>query len=142
MDIFRQDQVMSGSHGTISIDGEILAEVFEWSAKVKIDRKKINMAGGQTGEKITGTSGEGTIKRYKVNSAWTQKFKKLANTREVYFDLYLEVHDPDATGAEALRITGCWNSDGFEIGSKRGEEITEELKYGLQAKNISFTEIA
>ena len=66
MDIFRQDQVMSGSHGTISIDGEILAEVFEWSAKVKIDRKKINMAGGQTGEKITGTSGEGTIKRYKV----------------------------------------------------------------------------
>ena len=41
MDIFRQDQVMSGSHGTISIDGEILAEVFEWSAKVKIDRKKI-----------------------------------------------------------------------------------------------------
>ena len=68
MDIFRQDQVMSGSHGTISIDGEILAEVFEWSAKVKIDRKKINMAGGQTGEKITGTSGEGTIKRYKANT--------------------------------------------------------------------------
>ena len=65
---------------------------------------------------------------------------KIAKGQKIYFELYLEVNDPDAAGAEAIRITQCWNSDGFEFSAKSGEEITEEMKFGFIAKNLQLVE--
>lgn len=142
IDIFKGKDVMSGSHGKCMIDGQTFAEVFEWEATVKLERKEINLPGGQKGSKIVATSGEGTLKRYKINSNWVKKFSKLTNTKEVYFDLYLEVNDPDAVGAEAITIKSCWNSEGFSFSSKHGEEITEELKFGFISNKLEIVEEA
>ena len=141
MNIFKANQVISGSHGTLMIDGEVFAEVFEVQIDTKIERKEIWLPGGQKGEKIVGASGEGTIKRYKLNSNWFKKFAKLAKGNEVYFELYFQVDDPDVSGAEAIRIIDCWNKEGFTFNGNRGEEITEELKIGFIATNLQPTEM-
>ena len=141
MDIFKANQVISGSHGTLMIDGEVFAEVSEVKIETKIERKEVWLPGGQKGEKIVGASGEGTIKRYKLNSNWFKKFTKLAKGNEVYFGLYFQVDDPDVAGAEAIRITDCWNKDGFSIEAKRGEEMDEELKIGYLPINLKAVEL-
>lgn len=141
MDVFKAKDIISGSHGTLMIDGEVFAEVFEVQIETKIERKEIWLAGGQKGEKIVGAGGEGTIKRYKLNSNWFKKFKKLAQGKEVYFDLYFQVDDVDVAGAEAIRIKECWNKDGFSFGANRGEEITEELKIGYLPINLQPVEL-
>lgn len=140
--IFKPQQVMSGSYGTCMINGEVIAEVFEWTAQIKVDRKEIKLPGGQMGKKITGQSGEGTLKRYKLNSKWTTYFEKLKDGKEVLFELYLEVNDPDAAGAEAIKISECWNDEGYEFSAKHGEEITEELKFGFIANKLKSVERA
>nr|DAI55121.1 MAG TPA: tail tube protein [Caudoviricetes sp.] len=141
MDIFKANQVISGSHGTLMIDGEVFAEVSEVKIETKIERKEVWLPGGQKGEKIVGASGEGTIKRYKLNSNWFKKFTKLAKGTEVYFELYFQVDDPDVAGAEAIRITDCWNKDGFSIEAKRGEVMDEELKIGYLPINLKAVEL-
>lgn len=141
MDIFKANQVLSGSHGTLMIDGEVFAEVFEVQIETKLERKEVWLAGGQKGEKIVGASGEGTIKRYKLNSNWFKKFAKLAEGREVYFEMYFQTNDPDVAGAEAIRIKDCWNKDGFSFNANRGEEITEELKIGYLPVNLKPVEL-
>nr|DAJ50050.1 MAG TPA: tail tube protein [Caudoviricetes sp.]DAJ77118.1 MAG TPA: tail tube protein [Bacteriophage sp.]DAU27914.1 MAG TPA: tail tube protein [Caudoviricetes sp.]DAX50188.1 MAG TPA: tail tube protein [Caudoviricetes sp.] len=141
MDIFRANQVISGSHGTLMIDGEVFAEVSEVEIETKIERKEIWLPGGQKAEKIVGASGEGTIKRYKLNSNWFKKFAKLAKGNEVYFELYFQLNDPDVSGAEAIRISGCWNKEGIKFEGKRGEEVTEELKIGYIPTNLQATEL-
>ena len=65
---------------------KVVAEVFEWKAEIKIDRKDIDLPGGQKGKKIVGSSGEGTLKRYKLNSNWTKDFMKIAKGQEVYLN--------------------------------------------------------
>ena len=59
MDIFKADQVISGSHGTLMIDGQVFAEVSEVKIETKIERKDVWLPGGQKGEKMVGASGEG-----------------------------------------------------------------------------------
>lgn len=141
MDVFNAKDVISGSHGTLMIDGEVFAEVSEVKIETKLERKEIWMPGGQLAKKITGASGEGTIKRYKLNSNWFKKFGKLVKGNEVYFELYFQLDDPDVSGAEAIRIKDCWNEDGFAIEAKRGEEVTEELKIGFIPANLKYVEL-
>ena len=49
MDIFKANQVISGSHGTLMIDGEVFAEVSEVKIETKIERKEVWLPGGQKG---------------------------------------------------------------------------------------------
>ncbi len=141
MDVFKANNVLSGSHGTLMIDGEVFAEVHEVKIETKLERKEIWLPGGQKGKKITGAGGEGEIKRYKLNSNWFKKFGKTLQGKEVYFELYFQLDDPDVAGAEAVRIKDCWNEEGFTIEAKRGEEITEELKIGFLPANLKYVEL-
>lgn len=51
IDLFKAHEVMSGSYGTCMMNGKVVAEVFEWKAEIKIDRKDIIFLAVKKGKK-------------------------------------------------------------------------------------------
>ncbi|CAI3548624.1 phage tail tube protein [Clostridium neonatale] len=116
-------RVCSGTYGRVFKDGNEYPQVSECTADVERDMKEINAVGQEwVGYKGGLKKGSGTIKGWKVTSEMIQQgFDK--------FELLTELDDPEAYGAERIRLLNCQFSKINLVNFKPGEVIEEEMPF-------------
>jgi hypothetical protein len=121
------ERVMNGTFGEIWLDGEYVAEVKGFQAKVGFVKEDVEMAGKLgTGSKFMGYKGTGSLRMHKVNSRMQRKLSGLVkqgiNPR---FQILSSINDPAAYGAERVLIKDA-NFDDLTLADwevKRNGEI-------------------
>lgn len=99
-------RVMSGTHGHLWLDGEEVAEIAGFQAKVSLEKEEVPMAGVMwSGHKVKGISGKGTVRLHKVNSRMMQLIgNKIRSGQDPRFVIMSKLDDPDAYGAERVCV--------------------------------------
>lgn len=116
-------RVCSGNFGRVFKDGIEYSEVSECTVDVEIDMKEIPTVGSTwIGYKSGLKKGSGTIKGWKVTSEMIEQgFDK--------FELLTELDDPDAYGAERIRVKNCRFTKINLVNFKAGDVIEEESPF-------------
>ena len=99
-------RIINGTNGELWLDGEQVAEISGFQAKINITKETINLC-GQLAEdtKIVGYAGKGSVKMYKVNSRMAIKISDyLKQGRDIRFTIISKLRDPDSYGAERVVI--------------------------------------
>jgi hypothetical protein len=103
---FKPNQVINGTYGSVWVNNEKWLDVEEFEAKVSIDYEDVNMAEDPaTHKKMTGWTGEGSLKVKKVYSRGAKLLAvdvKKGKVPEV--SLVGKLADPDAFGSERIAI--------------------------------------
>ena len=91
-------KIMNGTHGTVFLDGEEVAELKAFQAKLEFQKEEVKVAGKMaTGTKYMGYSGKGSLSLHKVNSRMIKAIGsqiKEANTQSnVFIAISLKVVD-------------------------------------------------
>ncbi|MCF0240685.1 MAG: phage portal protein, partial [Streptococcus gallolyticus] len=74
MDKFQAQQVMNGTWGELWIDGDYMAEVTSFEAKVTLDLTDVNMTRRLSkAQKVTGYTCSGSVTLNKVSSYFIKK---------------------------------------------------------------------
>lgn len=99
-------RVMSGTHGYLWMDGEEVAEIMGFQAKVTLEKEEVPMCGRMwSGHKVKGISGKGTVRLHKVNSRMLQLIgNKIRNGQDPRFVIMSKLDDPDSYGAERVCV--------------------------------------
>lgn len=101
-------QVINGTYGELWIDSDYIAEVTGLQAKITFNKEDINQAGEiMTGVKIVSAKGAGTLKLNKVYSRMINYYRQEIKTGKFpVFTMISKLADPDALGAERVKLTG------------------------------------
>ena len=116
-------KIINGTHGTVFLDGEEVAEVKAFQAKVELQKEEVKIAGKMsTGTKYMGYSCKGSLSLHKANSRMVKAMSKsLKEGKEPRFTLIGKLADPDADGVERIALNGVSFDDltlfDFEVGS-------------------------
>ncbi len=117
---------ISGTHGYLWWDGELIAEITSFEATLKPDTEKVTFAGDMWEDrKLMGLSGEYKIKIKKVYSRAAkiaEAFKKGEDPRAEFTS---KLDDPDALGHERISLHNCWFDD-LTLQTFESKKITEE----------------
>lgn len=100
------DDIINGSYGELWLDGEKLAEVKSFQAKVDFTKEDVDMA-GKLGKykKIVGYEGKGTMKLHKINSRLASKMATFFKTGKMpSFTVIGKLDDVNVNGAERVAI--------------------------------------
>ena len=95
---FKGKNVISGTFGSVWVDGEKIAECFGLKATVEIQREDIKMCGSLwTASKMISASGKGSIKLHKVSTRFEEKiFNAIETGEDTDFEIQAMLDDPDA----------------------------------------------
>ena len=106
MDKYTAQQVMNGTWGELWIDGEYMAEVTAFEAKVSLDKTDVNMTRRLAkAQKVTGFSCGGSLTMNKVSSFFIRKLNEdMKRGRQTVCTIISKLDDPDAIGAERVVI--------------------------------------
>ena len=106
MDAFNAQQVMSGTQGEVWIDGEYMAEVTAFNAKITLTKEEVNQVKKTFKQyKITGAEGKGKIKMNHVESFFIKKCaENIKVGRQTICTIMSKLDDPDAVGTEQIII--------------------------------------
>ncbi|UPW82726.1 phage tail tube protein [Lysinibacillus sp. Ag94] len=102
----KSNKTINGTFGSVWVNNEKWLDVEEFEAKVSIDYEDVNMAEDlATHKKMTGWSGEGTLKVKKVYSRGSGLLAE-AVKKGIVPDINIvgKLADPDAFGAERVAI--------------------------------------
>ena len=98
-------RVMSGTFGTVYVDGEPWLELESFQAKYQKSKTDIHMCGEMvTGTKVTSVKGTGSIVVHKVYTRATSQMDALLQGRDVRCTIVATLADPDAYGAERVAL--------------------------------------
>lgn len=102
-------RVINGTFGELWVDDDYMAEVKGVEAKASLDATEVLQCGTlKKGYKITGISGSGTLTLNKVSSYFLMKIsEKLKNGEALRATVITNLADPEAFGAERVKITDC-----------------------------------
>jgi len=123
-------RVMSGSHGYVWWDGDLLYEISKFEATLKVERDDVKFAGDMMKDtKLTGLGGEFSFTVKKVYSRGQIKLAKaLRAGKDPRSQLVGTLDDPDAYGRETVVLSNCAFNDvtlmTFESGSLGEEEFS------------------
>ena len=97
---------MSGTWGEVWLDNEYVAEAYKFSAKISYNKQAIARCGQMANDqKVTSYSGTGSIGMHKINSRMGRLMgDKIRDGQDVRFTIIAKLDDPDAYGAERIRI--------------------------------------
>lgn len=103
---FDERQVMSGTHGELWLDGELVTECYKCQAKVTLKKTDVPQCGVMwTGKKVESMAGAGSLGMYKINSRMARKIAdEIRAGRDPRFTLISKLNDPDALGTERVAI--------------------------------------
>lgn len=106
--MFTANRVMSGTWGEVWFEGDLVAEITAFQAKVSFNKSSIGIAGQMEEDaKITSTKGTGSVTMHKINSRMLQVVgNQIQGGRDRRYTIISKVQDPDAYGAERVRYTG------------------------------------
>jgi hypothetical protein len=131
---------ISGTFGKLWWDGELIAEIESFEAKVSAKREEVVMDMDED-SKLVGLKGEGTIK---VKKFFTRGKKKLLEAWKKGEDprstLQGKISDPDAIGkqSESVTIGNVWFDDITLLSFEKGKKVEEEFKFGFTPSDASF----
>lgn len=127
---YSSNRVISGTWGSLEIDGEDIAEVLAFQAKDEFEKVEVKRAGTMSkGYKYVSVDGKGSIK---VNHIQSLMIKKNIGTqarqgKTPNFTLTGALEDPDALGSERCAFTGVVFDDltyfDWEVGVNGEREI-------------------
>ena len=121
-------KVMNGTHGSVFLDGEEIAEVKAFQAKLEFQKEEVKVAGKMaTGTKYMGYSGKGSLSLHKVNSRMIKAIgQQIKEGKEPRFTIIGKLADPDSDGVERIAINNVSFDDltifDFEVGSLGSSE--------------------
>lgn len=103
---FAPQQVMTGSHGQVWIDGDLVAEVTAFKATIKLSKEEVKKAKTMSKQyKYVGYEGTGNITMNKVSSLLIKKCaENIKKGRATVCHVVAQVDDPDAVGVETISI--------------------------------------
>lgn len=129
MERHRDANKINGSWGEVWVDNDYMADVISFEAKFSLTLTEVKQNRRlNQGYKVTGTSGSGKIKLNKVTSYFLNKLSTdLKAGKTTVATIITKLDDPDALGAERIRLNNCVFSElpiaGWEVGSLTEEEI-------------------
>ena len=99
-------KIMNGTHGTVFLDGEEVAELKAFQAKLEFQKEEVKVAGKMaTGTKYMGYSGKGSLTLHKVNSRMIKAIgNQIKEGKEPRFTVIGKLADPDADGVERIVV--------------------------------------
>lgn len=105
---FDARRVINGTFGEMWLDDEYMSEVTGLEAKVALEQQDVQQCGNFfKGTKIIGASGSGTVKALKATSKFTKVVSDcLKNKQFPAMTIISNLEDPDAFGAERVKLTG------------------------------------
>ena len=125
-------RVMSGTHGYVFWDNQIVFETVSGKATLKTDREDITFAGDMWKDsKLIGTGGEFSIKIKKMYSRAKDLANAFAQGKDPRSELILKLDDPDAYGAERVALHNCWFNDLSLIDFENGKTSEDEFSGGF-----------
>ncbi len=91
------------------MDNDYMAEATGLEAKIKLDTSEVNMTRTLSkGYKVTGISGDGTLKLNKVTSYFLRKVAdNLKSGKATRMTIITNLEDPEAFGAERISLNDC-----------------------------------
>lgn len=127
------NRIMSGTFGSVWIDGEQWLECYGLEARVEIQKEAVAVCGKYNeSEKFMGYKGTGTLKLRKVYSRMTKKLSaaiKAGRLPEV--EILSEVKDPAAYGAERVLLKEVSFNELILANWEVKQPINEELSFGF-----------
>ena len=116
-------KIMNGTHGTVFLDGEEIAEVKAFQAKLEFQKEEIKVAGQMAVDtKLMSYSGKGSLQLHKVNSRMVKALlEEIKAGKDPRFTLIGKLADPNSEGAERIAIKNVSFDDltlfDFEVGA-------------------------
>ncbi|MBG9774216.1 phage tail tube protein [Brevibacillus laterosporus] len=107
--LLESNRVLSGSFGEIWMDGVWLANFNAGELSVDIQYEKIKRSGSRkAGNKPMSIECTGSIRGYKISSAFARKIGQIMDDRSGAFvcQLVMKLDDPEAYGAERVLAKG------------------------------------
>lgn len=133
---------VNGSFGFVWWDGERIAEVLSFEAKVIANREDVLQSGTtDIDSKMINLKGEGTMKIKKVYSRGAKKLLAAWQRGEdVRSKLEAKVDDPDAYGSERTTIDGVWFNEITALQFETGQKLEREMSFGFPASQLKMKE--
>lgn len=100
------DKVINGKNGSLWIDGDLVAEVNSFEAKLTAKTEDVSFAGEMVDDvKVTGWSGAGTIEVKKVYSRFQKMLAKyIEKGKTPRFSVVAALEDPDSEGFQRVQL--------------------------------------
>lgn len=107
------NRVISGTHGSLWIEGEYIEEVKGFEARIEINKEDVPIVGRfMQGSKAMSAKGTGTVRLHKTSS---RMGKIISDALKAGFnpeiEILSELADPSAYGAERVMIKGVTFDD-------------------------------
>lgn len=100
--------VFSGTHGSVWLDNEYVCECTGAQGKVTFNKETIPIPGQMMNDqKVMSVDGKGSLTMNKINTRMGRLIgDRIRDGVDVRFTIISKIADPDAMGAERVRITG------------------------------------
>lgn len=99
-------RVMSGTHGELWCDGEKIAEVSEFQAKVTKNKETVIFCGQiMEDSKMISARGAGSMTIFHVDSGFLEKEQDIQKGVDRRYTLVSKLDDPDSWGAERISLS-------------------------------------
>lgn len=99
------NRVISGTFGSVQVDGIEIAEVSALQAKVSYTKEDVQMSGQMAvDQKVTGYKGTGSLTLKKVYTRFADFAEAIKKGKDVRATVISNLDDPDAYGAERVAI--------------------------------------
>lgn len=141
MNSYNASNVINGTYGEVWLDDVYMAQATGLEAKTSVKKTDVNMVGRLSpGKKVTGIENKGTLKMNHVTSEVKKKIADyIKKGKTPYCTIVSKLADPDALGAERIKLTGVTFDEvtlvDFENG-KLGEE-----SYAFEYEDFEFLDI-
>lgn len=134
MDGMNSQQVMSGTHGELWIDGDYMAQITEFKANINLKKTAVNIVKTMGDQfKITGWEGKGSLKMNKVSSYMIHKLAdNIKQGKQTVCTIISKLSDPDSIGTERIVIKDA-TFDSLILADWSAKKIGEE------SYNFTFT---
>ena len=131
------NRTLSGSFAEVWVDGALIAELESLTVKVKLQREKVQL-GMDVDSKITGYSGEGTMKLKQVYTRFYEVLDEAKRGIDHRCTITTALKDPDAAGAQEERysISGVAFSELPFLNYKVGEVNEQTLPFTFRPSEL------
>lgn len=140
MSQFRGNQVISGSHGKVWWDGEMIFEVQAFNAKVTAEREDVIIEGNKD-SKIISLAGEGSLT---VKKVYTRNLVKLLDAwkkgNDPRMSLVGSLQDPDSVRKQQERIAlnNVWFNEITLMDFEAGAKTDLEYPFGFTPSDAQY----
>ena len=125
-------RIMSGTHGYLYWDNEVVFEVSSASAKIVPSRENVTFSGDMWSDtKLMNISGEFSIKVRKVFSRAKKLAEAFSKGKDPRSELIFKLDDPDSYDAERVALHNCWFNDLPIAGFDNGKIVEDEFSGGF-----------